>query len=266
MIRKFFIIIAICFVGFFKTSAEEPVLYRWKPDDGWDNFGDALSQPLVERILGRNVKTSGSQKRVFAIGSILHSAINGDTIWGSGVMTGWLPECINQDQMNLDIRAVRGPLTRDMLLSRGINCPPIYGDPALLFGVLFPEFKKNPQRKYIVIPHASETHLFRSDPNFVSPRDPWETVIQKIVESEFVIASSLHGIIVAEAYGIPARMLLATNHLQFFKYKDYYYGTGRPSFQYATSIEEALRMGGEKPPICDLDMLLNSFPYELWEQ
>lgn len=245
-----------------KISGEELPLYRWDPIT-WDNFGDALSQPLVERILGRSIKMThgGPHNKVLAIGSILHSAIDGDTVWGSGIMTGWFPKTIHR----LDVRAVRGPLTRDILLSRGIKCPPVYGDPALLFGILFPEFTVEPKRDYIIIPHASEIGLFSSDPNFVSPTEPWQTIVQKIVESKFVIATSLHGIIVAEAYGIPARMLLATNQSQFFKYQDYYHGTGRPNFKYATSIQEAFEMGGEEPPKCNLQALLNSFPYDLWK-
>lgn len=257
-------IVFLTLLAFVPAKGLEPLLLRWEPQ-GWDNFGDALSQPLVERILGKKVKREWEgrrdQSRVLAIGSILHLAENGNTIWGSGSLSGWLPEQITR----LDVRAVRGPFTRDLLLSRGIPCPPVYGDPGLLYPRFFPEFKREPKRPYSVIPHASEISLFESDPYLVSPLEPWEIVIRKIVESEFVIASSLHGIILAEAYGVPARMVLATNHWQFFKYQDYYNGTGRPDFRYASTIQEALEMGGEKPPQCDLEGLLNSFPFDLWE-
>lgn len=241
-------------------NTDEPTLYRWQPN-GWDNFGDALSQPIVERILDREVKrsTGHHKNRLLSLGSILHSANHGDTVWGSGIMTGWHP-----GYRQLDVRAVRGPLTRQVLLSHGIDCPPVYGDPALLMSVLFPEFQSNPVRDYIVIPHASETHLYRLDPNFVSPREPWEQVVQKIVESKLVISSSLHGLIVAESYGVPARMLLIKDSHQFFKFKDYYYSTGREEFGYATSIEQALQMGGESPLVFDPQPLLDSFPYDYW--
>jgi pyruvyltransferase len=258
----FFLLLNLSILPLYSTDTEVPVLHRWEPK-GWDNFGDALSQPIVERILGRKIErvTRPDQKRLLAVGSILHSARNGDVIWGTGLMTKWFPDHITQ----LDVRAVRGPLTRDTLLARGVPCPEVYGDPALLLPILFPEFKPNPIRDYIIIPHASETGLFRDDPHFVSPRDPWEVVVRKILESKFVISSSLHGIIVAEAYGIPARMLLCTNKSQLRKYEDYYLGTGRPKFKYATSIEQALRMGGEKPALFDADKLLKSFPSDLWK-
>lgn len=45
-----------------------------------------------------------------------------------------------------------------------------------------------------------------------------------------------------------------------FKYADYYYRTNRYNFSYATTVDEALRMGGESLPECDLDKLLQSFP------
>lgn len=35
---------------------------------------------------------------------------------------------------DLDVRAVRGPRTRDFLAGRGISTPAVYGDPGLLVG------------------------------------------------------------------------------------------------------------------------------------
>ena len=44
-------------------------------------------------------------------------------------------------------------------------------------------------------------------PGFVNPLAPLWEVIRHIAQSEFVVASSLHGIIVAEALGVPVRPL-----------------------------------------------------------
>ena len=68
--------------------------------------------------------------------------------------------------------------------------------------------------------------------------------IRAILDSEFVISTSLHGLVLADAYGIPARMLRITENEPLFKYQDYYEGTGRSTFTFATSVEEALTMGG----------------------
>ena len=68
----------------------------------------------------------------------------------------------------------------------------------------------------------------------------WKNFIDEIVSASFVISSSLHGIILAEAYGIPCVMLKDTESDDFFKYEDYYRSTGRKHFFIANSVEEAL--------------------------
>jgi len=239
----------------------------------FDNFGDCLSLKLVERIVGEPVIAyrKGVHKRIkklLAIGSIIMMAGNNDIIWGSGVNGKDLDlKLYKFDQ--LDIRAIRGPLSRQFLIEKlNITCPEVYGDPALLMPFFFPEFvkKENPARDYIVIPHYSENLFFpeSSYPEVVYTSDPWDEIIEKILDSKLVVASSLHGIVVAEAYGIPARLLRVTKNEPMFKYQDYYSGTGRPDFKYASSVEEALVLGGESPPVCDLQKLYESFPIEYW--
>jgi len=148
----------------------------------------------------------------------------------------------------------------------GIRCPAVYGDPALLLPKLFPEFKKaqHPSLEYVIIPHPFDEHLFVNHPHFFSNREDWDLVIKKILDSKLVISTSLHGLIVAEAFGIPARYLRVSEGEPLFKYEDYYLGTGRRSFSYATTIEEALAMGGELSPQYNLDQLLKAFPFEFF--
>ncbi len=259
------------FGGYCSFAMEGLPLLYWQ-EEPFVNFGDVLSLKMVERIVGSPVRcylkrTKNQDKKLLAIGSIFYFANEGDVIWGSGINGKTLEK--KQYRFNhLDVRAVRGPLTRQFLYENfQIECPEIYGDPALLFPYLFPEFKRkeNPSLDYIVIPHFLERKLFsKEDPHVVYPTDPWEEVIEKILDSRFVISSSLHGIIIAEAYGIPARLLRITENQHIFKYHDYYLGTGRPDFQVASSIEEALRMGGELPFQCDLRKLYEAFPFEFW--
>jgi pyruvyltransferase len=249
-----------------------PIYYWQQPS--FVNFGDYLSLKLVERITGNSVsifkkKKFNNEKKLLAIGSILVFALDDDVIWGTG-LNGKRMDKSHFNFKNLDVRAVRGPLTRKFLKEIfQIECPEIYGDPALLIPYFFPEFKKkqNPRYEYIIIPHYSEQKLFPKEiyPNVVYPTDPWDEVIEKITDSRFVISSSLHGIVVAEAFQIPARLLRITENEPLLKYQDYYYGTNRFYFQYATSIEEALQMKGEPPFQCDLQKLYESFPFEYWE-
>lgn len=247
-------------------------LYYWQQPD-FVNFGDYLSLKLVERIVNCPVKVHknypwNNYVKLIGIGSMLSFAKDHDVIWGSGI-NGKLLDLKNYGFKTLDIRAVRGPLTRAFLWDNfQIEAPEIYGDPGLLVPYLFPEFKRKqyPKYPYVVIPHYSEIKMFPKElfPTVVYPTEPWDVVINKILDSEFVISSSLHGLVIADAFGIPARMLQVTNTEPLFKYQDYYYGTGRYDFSYATSVEEALQMGGEKPLNCDLEKLFNVFPFDYW--
>lgn len=276
-ISKYLNIFYLNFLCFFALQlyGEGLPLFYWQ-DGRFTNFGDFLSVKLVERIVDGPIKTRLYRKnrtlsdvKLLAVGSIIAAACDGDVIWGSGV-NGKSLDKTKYPFNDLDVRAVRGPLTRDFLITNfQIDCPEIYGDPALLLPYFFPEFKRKEQTKYdyLIIPHYSEQKLFPKElygENVVYPTEPWDVVISKILESQFVISSSLHGIIVAEAFGIPAICLKVTMNEPLFKYRDYYAGTGRFEFRYATSLDEALKMGGEPPFICDLNKLYQAFPFEFW--
>ena len=226
MIYSFFFFVLTCLVGCIALDAATPKknlqeglpLFFWK-EGNFTNFGDYLSLKIVERIVGTplryynkrslNVKQS---KKLLALGSILYFANEGDVVWGSGINGKRPYNNVDYNFNNLDVRAVRGPLTRAFIVEHfRFPCPEIYGDPALLLPYLFPEFKRseNPTYDYIIIPNYLDAKYFTDtfDEHLVLATDPWDSVIERILDSGFVISSSLHGIIVAEAYGIPARML-----------------------------------------------------------
>jgi pyruvyltransferase len=241
-------------------------LFWWSPDDSSVNFGDHLSKVLIEQIVQSPIDCETfvhpPESLLFGIGSLLEHAKNQDIVWGSGFL---FEHRDDWDVNQIDVRAVRGPLTRQILIEKGIACPEIYGDPALLFPRYFPQFKRQDAiYDYIIIPHIGEMYLFLPYKNVVFPSEPWDEVLDKILKSKLVISSSLHGIVLAEAYGIPARMLMMNLNTSLFKFKDYYAGTGRPDFQIAHSIHEALELQGEPPPQVDLDRLDQAFPQELF--
>ena len=268
---RYFIILVLLLNGSFLQSETEKSLplFYWQSKK-FVNFGDYLSLKLVQRIVGGQVDTPKHHKeqKLLAIGSVLLFAKNNDIIWGTG-MNGKRMDLALYKFKELDVRAVRGPKTRQFLQENfGIECPEVYGDPALLIPYFFPEFKKpeEPLYDYIIIPHYTEIDFFPKSeyPNVVYPTEPWNVVIRKILNSKFVISSSLHGLIVAEAYNIPARYLRCTENEPLFKYEDYYMGTNRQNFEYATTIDEALKMGGEPEFECDLETLYNAFPFDYW--
>ena len=134
-------------------------------------------------------------------------------IWGSGLLRGkdryWWSSL-----RKLDIRAVRGPLTRQALLKNGYDCPEIYGDPAILMPLFYQPVDQVKRYAFRVVPHMVFGSAY---PNVLSPHTAdWKAFIDGLVQSELVISSSLHGIILAEAYGVPA-ILLNDHDMNLFK-------------------------------------------------
>ncbi len=246
-------------------------LTYWSPASGF-NFGDYLSRVIVELTLARRGLTLGDEVRVqrqlTAIGSVLHFAQTGATVWGSGVNGKIAAE--RHTFADLDVRAVRGPLTRAFLMERGIAVPETYGDPALLLPHLTGDrFRATGELGPAFVPNLNDlAHLGAIEATgvpIILPTQSWNRCVAAILQHSFVLASSLHGLIIAEAYGVPARFVRLSEHEHLFKYEDYYRGTGRTSFSYANSIEEGLEMGGEPPPLFDHAKLLAAFPFDLWD-
>src|SRR5690606_40425922 len=132
----------------------------------------------------------------------------------------------------------------------------------------FPDkFKRNPIKPYVIVPNLHDMKIAseRGWKNIVSPLNSWNKCITQILEAEFVIASSLHGIIIAETFGIPARYIRLSEEENLFKYNDYLMGTGRGEIEYARTIEEALEMKGMSPIQFDHSKLLSAFPLDLWK-
>ncbi len=233
-----------------------------------NNFGDLLGPLVVRGMLKERAvepgRRSSHSARLLSVGSILHFARTGDVVWGTG-RNGKIADSAHRFEM-LDVRAVRGPLTREFLEKRGIRVPAVYGDPGLLVARIFPDLvalRRTPKRPFLYVPNFND--LPRAEPSdaMLDPRGPVMDCLKAIAESELVVGSSLHAVIVAEALGIPARLIRSCVEDEF-KYADYYLGTGRASFKAASSLGEALRIGGERPPEIDVARLVDAFPLDLW--
>lgn len=249
-------------------------VYGWKRNDGIPNIGDELARKIVKAIiLFRDIEMNNfSNKfkgRLFSIGSVMHFANTKDIIWGTGI-NGKVDRNLHKFN-TLDVRAVRGPKTRNFLLERKINVPEVYGDPALLSSLFFPKelFLKEKKNEFLVIPHMSEVEIYSqkfSQDILCSPlQNPYQ-FIEKIVNAKKVYSSSLHGIILAEAYNIPVVWLKSDNGEDEFKYYDYYEGTGRYKSLKKSKFEDYECLEFDK--ILDLHEiqknLLKAFPYEFW--
>ncbi|MBL5824660.1 polysaccharide pyruvyl transferase family protein [Serratia fonticola] len=261
-------------LNFSKKDNEKSRVFWWEPKNGEHNAGDHLAKIIVKQMLTLKDKEILEKKtnknKLLSIGSVMHFAKTGDSIWGTGI-NGKVNEALLRFS-SLDVRAVRGPLTREFLLNRGIFVPEIYGDPGLLLPFFFSKelLTKDMEcsKDFIVIPHMNEDFDdYKEYKEYVcSPRQGAISFTRNIVSSKFVISGSLHGVIIAEAYGIPAIFLDNNSGESRFKYDDYYYGSGRSHYPIAKSVKEALSM----TPAETIDFkkvvlpLMSAFPYDLW--
>jgi len=212
--------------------------------DNSNNWGDALSPVLIQKISGKKVLLANrftyNIKNVpvySVIGSILElptSSICGDkklVVWGTGFIS-------SKGRLKVrpkEICAVRGPLTRNLLLQQGHECPEIYGDPALLFPRFYhPTIQK--KYKLGIIPHYIDSQSpFIS--NFQNEKDVKiinisggiYKVVDQICSCQKIASSSLHGIIAADAYGVSSTWIEFSNRVvgNGFKFHDYFQSIGR---------------------------------------
>jgi pyruvyltransferase len=234
-------------------------LYWWKIQP---NFGDRLAPILVRHFSGNEVAFSEQPEKLLSLGSILQFAGNGDHLWGTGMRQPCpLPKLLH-------IHAVRGPKTRNFLLKTGFDCPEIYGDPAILMPLLYhPKIKI--KQEIIVLPHYSDYRLkmLAQQEGFplLSVSESPLNIIDHILETQILVTSSLHGLILAEAYGVTA-VLLRDREQKWephFKFLDYFLSTGREDQTlWNISIKEAIQHIPKItcPVPIDTKKLITAFP------
>lgn len=219
------------------------------------NVGDSLQIHVNAALFGsRSTLVEQSGRRLLGAGSIAHRALPGDLIWGSGFKEVPLSLTV-EEKATIDVRAVRGPLTADYLARNGVDISHIgcFFDPGLLVGEIFAtqiaECRKRVQQRkgLLLIPHYKDTpaiqHKFKGRGYRIRSVDcDLFEMISEILSAEIVIASSLHGVILAEAVGVPAVLMRPPESEPFTKYHDYYAGTARDSFPIIDDPEEVLRM------------------------
>ncbi|WP_176256920.1 polysaccharide pyruvyl transferase family protein [Derxia lacustris] len=239
------------------------------------NFGDIASMEIVERISGiRPQQPKPGERKLVSIGSVLHTARDGDVIWGTGVKGSKMG--FEKKVSDLSVHAVRGPLTVDFLRRNGIDTSKIREvfDPGCLIPLLYKTEIEAAQaalggksRGVRIVPHYRDDLMMRREhfgivSQFVSVDDTPMGLIGNLLGAELVISSSLHGIIFAEALGIPAVWLTSIGGEDSLKFYDYYYGTGRYAVKPAESLEAAFKTAPPPLPRLRFDDYLATFPTE----
>ena len=251
------------------------VFAHWWSDQ--PNWGDALNPVLIGALSRRRVVNAretlvvGQLPTFAVIGSILHAVAGRHVeVWGAGFL-------YKGAQMRVKPRkvwAVRGPLTRQELLKQGIDCPDVYGDPALLFPRFYtPATEK--RYKLGVIPHFKDKGIacvakLGRDPDvlIIDILGSVREVVDQINSCECIASSSLHGLIAADAYGVPAVWIELSDRVEGngFKFHDYYKSIGHQQVMpirvsNETTARTLMRSIPRYDVDIDLDRLLAACPF-----
>ncbi len=213
------------------------------------NYGDALGIWLP-KLLGMNSGRLLPKRYVFnsqyrhgtnlqMVGSTLGDIDAHSVVCGAGA--------VSADQRvqaaPKKIVSVRGPKTRELLLAQGIDCPAVYGDPAMLLPLFYMPTEVRKRYKIGLIPHYADQDspivqrlLKNKDIHFIDILLPknrglkmnieryWKQWIDEVCSCECIVSSSLHGLIIAEAYHIPTLWAKFSDNVNGndFKFYDYY--------------------------------------------
>lgn len=201
-------------------------IFYWK---GQTNFGDLISKPIMEHVLGKPLADAqiNDTGKLVACGSILYSAREGDVVWGagyhpaSGDQVNWTPP------PNVEYRYIRGPLTKKYLEERGVevDCP--YLDPGSLLSKVYP-VEPAGERRELWVPHFGDKYgkamVQTHGKQFGNVLADWKHLAEKIANASCVVSSALHPLIVAHSYGVPALWVKGPQPPE--KYHDYFLSRG----------------------------------------
>lgn len=272
---------------------------------GIQNFGDELSPYLIRKITGRSVTHAGSTDGLYAIGSLLtYEAIRSRcVVWGSGTLhhdslrktvhlfplTRSIPTFIRRitssETIKADFRAVRGPLTREAILKEGGKCVEIYGDPAIIMPKIYTPKINTDLKIGLILHHTQETPVAHKiatacglTPISITRvgDEQIEAFINDVCSCRKVFSTSLHGIILAQAYGIPAQWIqiqgTPIHRDAKHKFADYFLGVGLP-IQKPISVElkqeslaQLISVSPQSVQISNrlIDRLFDAFPFDIF--
>lgn len=241
---------------------------------GNPNWGDwTFNKILVSWLYGENFEFVDCMKfnthrsgDITLAGSILNFAGKGSISWGTGIIgEGAIPY-----DNDVEILAVRGPLTKRVLEEYGFSCPSIFGDPGLLVkNIYFP--KKEKRYKLGYIPHYIDKDLecvqrIKNNPDIlvIDICSGFKEVLDDICKCEVIASSSLHGLVIAQSYNIPYTWLRLSNKIcgGEFKFRDFFQSCGDKDTKFChndSTIDEIINMAHvlETP---NLDKLLEVCP------
>jgi len=259
------------------ANFQEPGNYIWLHWSDSKNFGDDLSRILCEEISGRIAVNPSIIPNIYgrtvysSIGSVLQWPESKHLeIWGSGFIFGHAKLLYRPQK----IHSVRGPLTREILVSQGFDCPKIYGDPAAIFFKRYIHENRVKKFKIGIIAHyADQQHdqvkkLCLDDRvRLINVFDPAESIVRQSMECEIIASSSLHGLILADTLEIPNYWLKLNKNVikDGFKFHDYFESVLRRedcfSLDSEICVNSIVRRAHLKRRSLNVDVIMESCPF-----
>ncbi len=224
------------------------------------NFGDLLGPLLLEKFCHLKSEWADREKaQLVIVGSILeHLPVN-----YSGVIAGCgkLHEGSELSFPQAIILGFRGPLT-----AKGFKGNITLADPGLLANELIPMEDK--EYSLGIVPHWTDKTLEHNPifkkfhPKIIRVGDDPLKVIREIGQCRKIVSSSLHGIILADAFNIPRRIEIPPMALShpyregaLFKWEDY-----------SASLNMKLKIGETQEADRNLVADLQSELFDMFEQ
>jgi pyruvyltransferase len=252
---------------------KEVKIWRWELGGGLTNFGDEISKYIISKKFGVQVKVEGNPMwaDMAAAGSIIDLLIDFHTkdylvVWGAG----FIKEGPERDGNRYKYIAARGKQTAKRL--SGFSGP--LGDPGLLADCLLDE---QPEKEYRfgLFPHYVDANhplvreaMDRPDIALFSAHDNPVKTVREMAKCEQIVSSSLHGLIVADALGIPNARIKLSDELTGgdYKFLDYYsvFGIDQiPCVDVDTGVGEWVLPGDyDRPGLSEIQQgLVEVFPY-----
>jgi hypothetical protein len=202
------------------------------------NVGDRINPAIVTAMSRRPTVYSprAREPHLISAGSTMSNATPESHVWGTGVMH---PDCGVGCAKASNVHAVRGKLSHSALRQAGVDLRDVpLGDPGYLAPSLLGIARSAaPTSSIGVVPH----YVDRRNPNVrrliaepgvveLNVHDDPEHFLRAMAVCDAVISSSLHGLIFAEALGIPNLWVTAGDEIAGgpFKFHDWFSTTARP--------------------------------------
>lgn len=235
------------------------------------NFGDTLTPVIFGHFSPKPISRARREDsgKILGVGSVIWLARQNDTVIGTGTNRHHLI----RSPGGVRYLMVRGPLTRALVTNATI--PENYGDPALILPRIY---HPKVETTYSIgfAPHYVDKHIVWNpalclcrgsdircnyclsqlghSAKFIDIESGWKTVINDILSCRMIIASSLHAIVCAEAYGIPAIWKPYSRNVGGgdLKFQDYFLGTGRPRQQPGRLLPRIPNLPSIQERICSI--------------